>query len=313
MLIKKSTFLLALLYVALIPSACKKFNGDITTPAFLQLDRIDVVSSGEGENERIEGWYTSNIDAVQFIAVYENDNKETNLGTYQLPCKVPVLHKGNVKRLEIIPVVKQNGISATRIEYPYLRHITLNDVTLEPGTVTAVGKYDAPNNQHYLEATYYGPDVIKQEFFENFEALHTEIHFTKDIVQWIKDDHEGASSGSSYGLIHTSKDKDGVYFEITDSIVVNNPGKYLYMEMDYKTDVEFRIGMRSPIQSGGNEYTYYAMSLYPQKEWKKIYINLGKLWAEMNHYNKFHVVFYTTNTEKIDGDTRIDNVKIITM
>lgn len=301
-----------LLIASLAMHGCKKFQGDVSTPAFIHIDAVNVTSSGQGENERIEGWYSSDIDAVQIIALFPGESSLSVLGTFQLPCHVPVLFDGKAKYIEIVPVVKQNGIAATRIEYPFLQHIVLNDVDLKSGQVTYLGTADPASGLHCLEAHYYSPDYIKQEFFENFEALHTEIHFTHDKVQWIKDDPDGARSGSSYGLIHTPADQDGIYFEITDSISVPDPGRIVYLEMDYRTDVEFRIGLRSPITSGSADHTLYALSLYPQKEWTKIYVNLSKLWGQMNHYSPFHVVFLTTNTGHIDGQTRIDNVKIIT-
>ena len=136
---------------------------------------------------------------------------------------------------------------------------------------------------------------------------------TEGKFEWINDDAAGACTGSGYVRIPTAADGNGTYLEITDSMRVDDPSKYLYLEMDYRSDVEFRIGMRSPITSGGANQTYYALNLYPKANWTKIYINLGRLWGQMNHYPEFHVVFHTLNMEQKSGYTYIDNLKIITL
>ena len=306
--------LLALASVAAVLScSCKRFEGDITTPAWLQLDSADVVRAASGENERRTGWYTSDIDAVTLTALFEGDNAETLLGTFQLPCRIPVLREGKARYITIDPVVKQNGISATRILYPFLQSDTCLNLTFAPGETTFLGTVGADGIHSSIDFSYYGSNLVKEEFFENFEPLASSLHFTEGKVEWVTNDAEGARSGNGYGRISTSSDGDGTYFEITDSIVVSDPSKYIYLELDYKTDVEMRIGMRSPIVNGGNDYTYYALNLYPTSQWTKIYINLGRLWAQMNHYPKFHVVFHTLNTQQKEGETRIDNLKIITM
>lgn len=301
---------LLLFAVAILFAGCQKFKGDVTVPAFIHLDRIEVVSSGSGESVRPEGWFTSDIDAVQLIALFPGSSKETNLGVFQLPCTVPALTTGNATYIRVVPVIRQNGLAATRIEYPFFRDTTFYDVPLAPDSTTCLGRPDA-DGRYTVNVCYKSPSVISQKFFEDFEPLAAGIHFTSNVVTRVIGD--SACTGSGYGRIVTPDTLANAYFEITDSIVVTSPGAYLYLEMDYRTDVELRIGLRSPITQGGNDYSYDAISLYPTKKWTKIYINLGKVWSQMNHHNTFHVYFKTLNINAKGGVTHLDNVKIITL
>lgn len=302
------------IFIMLIATvSCSKFDGDVTVPAFLHLDRIDVVAAASGESERTNGWYTSDIDAVQIVAYFDGDNSETNLGVFQLPCTIPVLRNETARYINVIPIVKQNGIAATRILYPFLKDTLFRDVALVSGDTTHLGQFDPLSQQYFVEVNYHPNSIVHQEFFENFEPLATNIHFTQNAVEWVTNDAEGARTGNGYARIHTAKGSNNTYFEITDSIKVDDPSKYLYLEIDYRSDMEFRIGLRSPIYNGGNDQSYYAITLYPQQEWKKLYINLGRLWGQMNHYHTFHVIFNTLNSDDIDGYTYLDNVKIVTM
>lgn len=311
--VQLSTLNFSLLLFCFLLSGCKKFEGDVTAPAWLQLDSIDVVRAASGENTRNSGWHTSDIDAVELIALFHGDSKETTLGTFQLPCRVPVLRNGKADYVVARPVVKQNGIASTRIYYSYLQCDSSLNVPFRTGETTRLGTYNAATNTSKVSVSYWGTDRIDELYFENFEPLASSIRLTEGKYEWITDDAAGARSGTGYVRIPTTAGSNGTYLEITDSMVVNDNSKYLYLEMDYHTDVEFRIGLRCPTMAGGTEYTYYALSLYPTREWKKIYINLGKLWAQMNHYPEFHVVFRTLDLDNTDGYTYIDNLKIITL
>ena len=293
-------------------SGCNKFEGDVDHPAWMHLDSIEVVRADEGENERSNGWYTSAIDAVEVIALMHGDNKERELGIYQLPCHGPVLQDGTADYIILRPVVKQNGIASTRIYYNCMQCDTMYNVTFTPGETTWLGQYDPTTNSSKSLVSYFTNSRIAQLYFEDFEPLATSIRLTESAVEWVKNDPAGARTGSGYALIATADTSTGTHFEILDSLVVTDRDKKnLYLEMDYHTDVALRIGITSRMTDGGNYYSYYAINLYPKEQWSKIYINLGKLWSQLNRYPTFRVIFQTYNPEQIDGHTYIDNLKII--
>ena len=301
--------------VAFFAGSCKKFDGDITIPAYLRLDSLAVVQQAAGSPSTDAGWYTSDIESVQLVAYFAGDGAETNLGTFQLPCNVPVLRYGPIDYLRVVPVVKQNGIAQTRIQYPYYTDTTLRGLTLTQGATTYVGQHDAAANRYWLPIYYKSLSYIKQLLYEPFEPLATSIVFDTSIagVQWIDDDQVGARTGSGYLKVSTPAESNNVNFAIKQKFTVSDPTKIIYLEMDYRTDVHLQIGMTSAYTGGGAESTTWAMTLYPRNEWGKIYINLGNVWSQFNHHEEFSVVFATLNTSGQGGDTYIDNLKIITI
>lgn len=295
--------------------SCKKFDGDITIPAYLHLDSLAVAQQSVGAPSTDAGWYTSDIESVQLVAYFAGDGAETNLGTFQLPCNVPVLRYGAIDYLRVVPVVKQNGISQTRIQYPYYADTTLRGLTLSQGATTYIGQHDAAANRYWMPIYYKPLSLITQLVYEPFEPLATSIVFDTSVsgVQWVDDDQAGARTGSGYLKISTPAESNNINFAIKNKFTVSDPTKIVYLEMDYRTDVHLQIGMTSAYTGGGATSTTWAMTLYPRKEWGKIYINLGKVWAQFNHHEEFSVVFATLNTSGNGGDTYIDNLKIITI
>ncbi len=296
-------------------TSCKKFEGDVTAPSFLRLDNLRVQRQEIGAPSSDDGWYTYDIDAVQLTAYFAGDAKETILGTFELPCHVPVLHEGTAEYIRIAPVIKQNGIASTRVQYPYFHDTTITNVQLVTGETTCIGDYDTNKKEYWLPVYYHSTPDIDILAYENFEPLNTATIFDTSItgVNWIRNHTENARTGSGYLRVDNPADENSVLFPFKEACNVPDPTKLLYLEMDYHTDVHLRVGLISAYMSGANEEVQWVMTLYPNKEWQKIYINLGKLWALFNHNPNFTIIFSTLNTTGKGGSAYIDNLKVITM
>lgn len=309
--------LLSLLCAAalLCVSSCKKFEGDVTVPAYLRLDSLAVAQQAVNAPSTDAGWFTSDINAVQLVAHVKNAESETILGTFELPCEVPMLYEGTLDYVRVVPVVKQNGIAQTRIQYPYFRDTTIYNLKLVANATTCIGQQDPATGRYWLPIYYKPLSLITPLVYDPFEPLATAIVFDTTIhgVEWIQNDRDNACTGSGYLKVTTDSSATNVVFPITTEMVINDPTKVLYLEMDYRTDVHLRVGITSPNTAGGQAYTSWAMTLYPRSTYGKIYINLGKLWSQFNYYSRFAVVFSTLNTTGDGGATYIDNLKIITI
>ena len=310
--------IICLMIVVSVLAGCTKFDGDVKVPAYIHLDRMGVEKrAGSGAQD---GFITSAIDAVQLVAYWEGDESETELGTFQLPCTVPVLRKDTITRLRITPVVKQNGIAATRIEYPYYEYVTLEKVNIASDSTTNLGAKDSLG-EWFINTTY-RPwttnlsitsdtllKVLAQEYFEDIQFT---ISFSDKVTRLTNDPIVRTGTGCGIVVVPDSSNRS-VDFEIENEIECNDPTAYLYLEMDYKTDVRLSVGMRSAYYDGGTEDTQSAVTLYATQEWKKIYINLGRLWSQFNHHAKFHVVFSALNSDGTGGKVYLDNVKLLQM
>lgn len=303
--------LLAMAVTTLAFSSCKKFQGDVTVPAYIHLDRIDVVPQAQNAPSPEPGFYNSEIDAVQFIAYFEGDAAETNLGSFQLPCTVPVLNQGNMKYLRVYPVVKQNGVSSTRIYYIYYNYIELKNVTVVSDSVTNLGSFDSGKQQWYLQTNYKTRSQMRVLSEDYFEPTSFSSHFDSTVV-WVSDDPEGACTGQGYGLVHLPDTVSVQNFYINDEFDI--PNSTVYMEMNYQTDVTLYVNMIGfELNSDGHATSKGVAALRPTtgKGWRKVYINLTRTWSQFNYNQPFTVYFQAANTEGIDANVKIDNVKIL--
>ena len=99
--------------LVLIFTACEVINPDEDIPSFISINEFEHTEVGTAKI----------VDAWVYI---DNDLQ----GIYPLPNIIPVLKNGEQKRY-IAPGIKENGISATRTNYPfYVWH--QEDVILSP-------------------------------------------------------------------------------------------------------------------------------------------------------------------------------------
>lgn len=314
MIFMKNSFriLLPALAMTLMLSGCKKFQGDVTVPAFIHIDAIDVVRQSQNAPSGEEGFYVSEVDAVELVCYFEGDEAETALGAYQLPCTVPVLRHGEMKYLKINAAVKQNGISGTRIAYPFYQTIMLEHVPLTAEDTTYLG--EQTDKGWTLHANYYEKGnrlrVLAECFFEPTSfSLCTDTN-----VEWVVNDPQHACTGQGYGRVHVADSVQILNFGFNDSTEFD-PGnsRILYLEMNYKTDVPMYVQMLGFATSTAGALTSKSvMCLYPTDRWRKIYINLGRTWSQFNYLAPIKLYFQAANTDGVEGDILLDNIKVLT-
>ena len=284
---------------------CDKFEGDVTAPSYLKIDSIKVVDNPSDSWSQDLGFFSSDIDAVNVTIWVKGDTAETNLGMYDLPAKIPVLRNGIITKVQLAPVVKQDGIAGKRIFYPYYNQITLNDVRLQTDSVTDLGS---------LQTTYISRNTMRvlwREFFEpgpNSVSLDTVVErcYATDTV----------CNGYGCGVIRVAQGVKEVNFWSDTTFTINDPQAILYLEMDVWSDVDFSVGLDSPKYAGGLNQIRSHMTIYgkPEKGWRKMYINIGALWSKTyNHYSSIRPYFTILNNSGKPGNLFLDNIKLIVM
>ncbi len=295
-------------------NACKKFQGDVTVPAFIHIGSIDVVRQAQNAPSNEEGFYTSDIDVVELVCYFEGDAAETRLGAYELPCTVPVLRHGKMKYLTINPAVKQNGVSGTHIDYPFYQPIRLEEVPLTATDTTFLGTYNESTGLYQLHTSYFPKGNRLRVLTEcYFEPTSFATCFDSNVT-WVSNDPEGACTGQGYGLVHVTAADSILTFGFTDSTEFN-PGdaRILYMELEYKTDLPLYIHMLGfSTTEGGTITSKSVMCINPKNRWNKIYVNLGRTWGQFYYRVPISVYFQVVNEKRIEGDILIDNIKVIT-
>lgn len=291
----RKCFFSGIVVIAVFLGSCNKFEGEQTIPSYISIDSIAVVNDPSHSLSNFEGCFTSNINAVQITL--KNSHENHLLGAFELPCKVPVLREGCYD-VEILPVIKQNGISATRSAYPFYRSITLKNQVFTKDSCLELG----------VQKTYYETFMRKvwEEYFEpeipNLSVPDTIVHRVSaaDTVR----------SDRGCGAVYVKPNSSVLFYTNDEFTVIDNAA--LFLELDYWTNVPFKVGLKSRTSSASNYGVTFAVTLYPnmEKGWNKIYIQMGKLWSQYNFYKTFALAFQAVNETSSVGKVYVDNIKL---
>jgi len=289
-----NSFFWVLIIFSIVSSSCNKFDGDVTVPAFLQIDTVffatDVALQGENSHEISDVW------------VYVDDQQ---MGVFELPAKFPLLFNGK-HRLEIRPGIKLNGISSTRSPYPLMKPIVIDDFEFFPDSVQ---KLNSLTFKYYSNVTF--------AWIESFENNNLTIQETQSSDTVIKltspanNPEAYLSSTSSYsGQINLTAEKP--YYNAWSFYSYALPGleSPVLLEMDFKTDNYVTVGLF--VHTEGGYKPVPLVVLNHSDEWNHIYINFTPT-VGLNPFAIDFKVFFEAGLEngKAKSNIYFDNVKLI--
>ena len=293
---------------AALAVSCDRFEGDTTVPAYLKIDAVTVVDNSSDSWSQEHGFFSSNIDAVNVILWKRGDTAETNLGTFQLPCRIPVLRQGMVDYVRVVPVVKQDGIAGKRISYPYYETLKFDSVVFNADSVVDFGT---------LQTKYISKSIMKVLWKEMFEPGPGDITLDSTVTRCYSLDTVRPYYGDyGCGVVRVPEGVTSLSFATDTTYTVDDPLSTLYLEMDYWSDIDFSVELRNPSYQQGPVNLISHMTIYgkPEKGWQKIYINIGSTWSQsFNHYPYIRPHFTILNNSGRAGNLFLDNIKLIVM
>lgn len=280
LLLKDKTMSKKIFLVILVISifSCTKENDSI--PAYVEINTVNLLTDPNfGES-------TENISDIWF---YVDDILQ---GVYEIPVQFPILEQGT-KNIRIRAGVKANGISSTRIQYPfyssYIDTIELNEdesINISP------------------EFTY---NNAYQAIIEDFESSGTIIDSTLNSEIDFSIITEDQLNYYAYAKIDTPN----INFEVsTQDLILPQQGAPVYLEIDYKCSTEFLVGVY--VNYSQNVEKKDLIWVTSKEDWNKIYINLTQTISESIGAVSFKVFVNMrrmgdSNSEEIS----FDNVKIL--
>ena len=253
--------ILLLLSLALL-QACKPAQDLSGVPSYVHIDKAIVlpdVNFSDSSSRITDIWLGVN---------------ETALGAYQMPCTVPVLDAGPAN-VTMLAGVKQNGIAATRVPYPFY---TLNAVeaiqkdTIERGKTTK------------LKATFsYNKNTLSW-INESFRATNpTFIGLDGNNTAFIEYIADSTSPGIGHSCMHAAltNPSRNIYYGTTRVPLRGfDPNQPVWMEISFKTDVALTVGMFIIDAQSGASTSNDMVTLPPTNGvWKKVYIDFTTLVA----------------------------------
>jgi hypothetical protein len=271
---KKISYLL----IILILSSCQKEESD-GIPTYIKVESI-YLDGNDSTLNITDAW------------IYMNGQLQ---GAYELPAKFPVLEQGNTN-IKVYAGIKNNGIASDRVIYPFYSADTMNKLLTVNSTTEIM------------------PTVnIKENIDGQFDDFDNGYSFNYDTCFQVL---SGGPFGK-YGSLSLSDSSSILLTEINYKDFplsfdnVPQQGSPTYMELDYKNNTSFLVGMyinfpNSPTLEKG------LLWINPKEDWHKIYIDLTQTVSEAIGAETFSI-FIKMQRNSILNENRLDfdNIRII--
>ncbi len=118
-IVKVLSYVFLLILILVFDSSCRKFDGDITVPSYLQIDSLSIYT-----DYQIQG---SNSHKITTVWIYVDDQI---IGIYELPTKAPILADG-LHKVRLDAGINMDGIRSLRVFYPFYEAI-IQDIDFIP-------------------------------------------------------------------------------------------------------------------------------------------------------------------------------------
>ena len=291
-------FTVVLLFVVFILNGCYKFDGDETIPAYISIDKINLNTyySEEGTN-------SSDIDDVWIylddglIGVFEFPESDT------VPLIFPALASGKHK-LEIRPGIKLNGISSTRVPYPFYKPIIYEDFDFIPGTTQPLGIL---TTEYYSDAKFAWLEDFEQSSisFENFDdTIIEQTQPENNPIAFLSPDSRYS------GEINLTTERSQYSGASYNSFDVPVAGTITILEINFKTNNYLQVGLLIRDQYGLEQKDLVILN--HSSEWTKIYINLGSNLSLFPSAIDYKVWFRAgLESDLSSAKILIDNIKVV--
>jgi len=249
-------------------------------PSYIYIESFEVLPSAQ---------FGSNSSNIADVWVYQNDNLQ---GIYELPAKFPIIAEGKTK-LKFLAGIKINGITNTRAPYSFydFHEEEIELVPTEIDTVFPKVEYLSYINAPLLEDFEIGNN------FNNMERYN---------------DSTIAFEGNGYGRlpVNSENDTEIIAYSATQ-FSVPALTTAAYVEMDYKNNAEFSVGLKGYKTGTSEVVTVEKLTITTKDSWNKIYINftpeIGRIQAD-----KYELIIrYVKTTDVTPVDILFDNIKVI--
>lgn len=254
-------------------------NGGI--PVYLEIDSVGFITNyatqGTASHKITDVWVTVN---------------GKNIGTFQIPAKIPVLQSGDL-HVEISAGIKDNGISNTRAEYPFYGLDTFTIVSPVAGST------------HKLTPVFQYITGTKFALIEDFDNSNSFTGLTLNTTNI----DSGVFEGNRSGQIYLGPTDTSAFVYHTSGFPITGAGRDIYVELNYKCDGYFECGMLS--YKNGVVSDLYKITFNPKTTWNKTYLNFGN---EVGATQGDMYRLYFKVSKVADGSTvkvLLDNIKVV--
>jgi len=275
------------LFSLLFLFSCDLINPPEEIPAYIQIDTfkitVDDFDKGSASHMITDIWLSVGGQ---------------NMGAFTMPFTIPTLEKG-LQTVFIKPGIQLNGISASRMAYPFYKPVTV-DVDLKEGEIQLI----QPVSEYKDECIF--------RFIEDFEDpgvnfIYQSYSDTTFIVQ-----KNVVKEGRTSGAIYLTEENSNFEAYIDEDFDLPENGSPVFIEFDYKNNNGFQVGVYL-IEDGALSW-YGLVYVRPSDVWKRLYVDLGTM-ATYHHSTELYRISFLASHEQKDtsimGEIYLDNIKII--
>ena len=282
------------LLLLLLISSCDIINPEEALSSFIQVNEFQLTT-----NETTQG---SNSHQITDVWAFVNGEA---LGVFELPATIPILATG-IQNITLLAGIRENGLRSTPVIYPlYDRYETSLD--LVPEEIILV----TPTVEYISTSVF----VLLEDFESNtirFEGLNNAtINQVTNPIQVL--------FGNGAGSIPLIEEIAEVTSIATFIDLPTSGGTPVYLELDYRTNVELEIGLTGFNVSTATptQATIYNVILCPIDNWNKVYVNFQEL-LELSQLDGYKLAFRASTNDTGCGGTPtntpevlLDNIKLI--
>ena len=283
-MLKNYYLLLSILFLG----SCSLTDNDQPIPSYLVVNEVDVTTSLE------QGSPTHNIKDIWVFA----DNEL--IGVFPLPTKVPIIVDSETTVITVYPGIRNNGETARSFIYQLMDP---HEFTLSL----------APGEEVERSFTFSYKSSAIFDFVEGFESpghiFTLDLDENEDTNITVTD--ECAIAGERSGKITLDESNPLIQVAtIFNYDRADNSGRDSYLEMDYKCNVPFFVGVIY-VQEG-QEVTQPLLVINPKEDWNKIYVDFTQILT--SPVLETYRVFFTTDLDPLNaesGEIYLDNLKFV--
>lgn len=282
-------FLPVILGLLIFSYGCNVINPVEKIPTYLKIDSFQFVNADPAKTGTASHKITS-------AWVYYNNQ---TVGVFDLPATIPII-ADQPGQIQVIPGITLSGLSSFQTRYDFYTVDTFS-ITPSPGNIIP----------HNFKTQY--AQVATFPWIENFDSgspfIKVNSGNTNDTSITKTTDPDKVFEGTGSGYIYLTSAKPNCENINTTDIPILK-GNASYLELNYKCNVDFVVGLETT-QSNGVIQFEYIIGLKATDKWNKVYIGLRDF-VEKYNTPKFRVMIKSTlPSGQSDGYVLLDNLKVV--
>lgn len=281
-----------ILICVLFVSSCDLINPEESVPSYISIDKVEFYDSTRNVVA------IPNAHRITDAWVYIDGKLQ---GVYELPATFPVLASGP-HTIIIRPGILENGIAATREIYQFYTSYTITP-DLIPGkidTLHPVISYDETSTVF----------VFPGNGVEDFESGSLIDSTPASKVKLDRTDVDSLVFEDNYSAVARMNTVNNVFVaETSNGYLLPGNGTDVFLEMNYRTDVEIEIGLIADRDQ--QVFVLPKIVLNPAQAWKKIYINFADEISSVKNA-RYKIYFKAQHDNNLsESELYLDNVKLL--